>query len=399
MDESTDQFAAAVADKTAIVGIGQSEYRRYGEIMDRSEFELCCESIVAAADDAGIDVTEIDGFASYAYERQEPVVLQQALGLPALRFSNLVWGAGGGGCAGAVMNAALAVHAGICKYVVVYRSLCQGQFERYGQYRVRPWGGTWMAPYGLMSPAQMVALTFRRHMHERGTKAEHLGHVAVTFREHAQRNPRAVQYKKTLSLEQHANSRLIADPFRLYDCCLETDGACALIVTSRERARDAKSKPVRVLAAAQASGPGWGQGPMGALNMPMEDFASVNSKLLGRALFGMAGITPADLDCAQIYDAFTGIVIMALEDFGICKPGEGGEFVASGGLRWPDGPLPANTSGGLLSEAYLHGLNLVIEGVRQMRGESTAQVEDAETCLVTSGGANAHKSAVILARN
>jgi acetyl-CoA acetyltransferase len=244
----------------------------------------------------------------------------------------------------------------------------------------------------------MVALTFRRHMHERGTKAGHLGHVAVAFREHAQRNPRAVQRGKALTLEQHAASRLIADPFRLYDCCLETDGACALIVASRERARDAKKRAVRVLAAAQASGPGWGQGPMGSNNMPLEDYASVNSKLLGRALFGMAGIAPADLDVAQIYDAFTGIVLMALEDFGICKPGEAGDFAASGALRWPNGALPSNTSGGLLSEAYLHGLNLVLEGVRQMRGESTCQVEGAETCLVTSGGANAHKSALILAQ-
>jgi acetyl-CoA acetyltransferase len=391
-------MAERFADSTAIVGIGESAYAPYGRILDRSEFELCCEAITRAAGDAGIDVREIDGFCSYAYERQEPVVIQAALGIPELRFSNIVWGAGGGGCAGAVMNAALAVHAGICKYVVVYRSLCQGQFERYGQYRVRPWGGAWMAPFGLMSPAQMVALTFRRHMHERGTKAEHLGHVAVAFREHAQRNPRAVQRGKALTLEQHAASRLIADPFRLYDCCLETDGACALIVTSRERARDAKKRAVRVLAAAQASGPGWGQGPMGSNNMPLEDYASVNSKLLGRALFGMAGIAPADLDVAQIYDAFTGIVLMALEDFGICKPGEAGDFAASGALRWPNGALPSNTSGGLLSEAYLHGLNLVTEGVRQMRGESTCQVEGAETCLVTSGGANAHKSALILAQ-
>lgn len=390
-------FDAAVADRTAIVGIGETRYAARGGIVDRTEFELCCEAILRAADDAGIDADDIDGFCSFADERQEPVVLQQALGIPRLRFSNLVWGAGGGGCAGALMNAAIVVHAGICRHVVVYRSLCQGQFARFGRYRVRPSGGIWMAPFGLMSPAQMVALTFRRHMHERGSTAAQLGHVAIALREHAQRNPRAVQHGKPLTLQQHASARMIADPFRLYDCCLETDGACALIVTSRERARDTRRRPVRILAAAQASGPGWGQGPMGSHNMPLDDYASVNSKLLGRALFGMAGISPRDLDVAQIYDAFTGIVIMALEDFGICAPGEAGGFVESGGLRWPDGALPANTAGGLLSEAYLHGLNLVVEGVRQMRGESTCQVADAETCLVTSGGANAHKSALILA--
>ena len=220
------------------------------------------------------------------------------------------------------MNAALAVHAGICKYVVVYRSLCQGQYERYGHYRERPAGGQYMAPFGLMSPAQMVALTFRRHMHVYGSSANQLSHVAVAFREHALRNPRAVRFGQPLTLEQHRSARFIADPFRLYDCCLETDGACALIVTSPERARDGRARPVRILAAAQASGKGWGLGPMGSHNMPIDDYPSVNSKALARALFEMADLAPKDLDCAQIYDAFTGIVIMALEDFGICEPGD-----------------------------------------------------------------------------
>lgn len=387
---------AAFADKTAIVGLGASEFRRHGGITDRTEFQLCCETILAAAEDAGLDVREIDGFCSYAAERHEPVQVQAALGIPELRFSNIVWGAGGGGCSGAVMDAALAVHAGICRNVVVYRSLCQGQYERYGRYRARPQGGTWMEPFGLMTPGQMVALTFRRHMHEFGTPAEALGHVAVAFREHAQRNPRAVQHGKPMTLESHAQSRLIADPFRLLDCCLETDGAGAIIVTSRERARDLRQPPVRIAAAAQASGPGWGLGPTGSHNMPLADYASVNSKALGRALFDMAGMAPGDLDVAQIYDAFSGIVLMALEDFGICAPGEAGHFAMGGNLCWPHGKLPTNTSGGQLSEGYLQGFTLVLEGVRQIRGQSTAQVEDAKTCLVTSGGALAHKSALIL---
>lgn len=398
MSALPDNLRAAVADKTAIVGIGATDYSKHGGIMDRTEFALCCEAIRLAADDAGIDVKEIDGFSSYASERHEPVLIQAALGIPELRHSNMVWGAGGGGCSGAVMNAALAVHAGICKHVVVYRSLCQGQYERFGQFRARPLGGSYMAPYGLMTPAQMVALTFRRHMHLYGTPAEALGHVAVTFREHAQRNPAAIFYGKPLDLETHANARRIADPFRLYDCCLETDGAGALIVTSRDRARDMKQRPVRLLAAAQASGPGWGLGPTGSHNMPVDDYHTTNSRALGKALFAMAGITPADLDCAQIYDAFSGLLIMALEDFGICAPGEAARFIMEGNLSWGrKGKLPANTAGGLLSEAYLQGLNLVLEGVRQMRGTSTAQVDGAETCLVTSGGALAHKSALILA--
>ena len=388
---------AAFADRTAIAGIGESEYTKHGGITDRSEFAVCLEAIRKAADDAGIDVKAIDGFCSFSYERHEPVQVQVALGIPELRFSNIVWGGGGGGCSGAVMNAAMAVHAGLCRHVVVYRSVCQGQYERYGQYRQRPAGGSYMAPFGLMSPGQMVALTFRRHMFQYNTPAEVLGHVAVAFRAHAQRNPRAVLHGKPLTFEMHQNARMIADPFRLYDCCLETDGAGALIVTSQERARDLKSKPVRILAAAQASGPGWGLGPMGSNNMPFEDYASTNSKLLGRILFEMAGLKPTDLGCAQIYDAFTGLLVMALEDYGICKPGEAAGFIMAGNLAWPNGALPTNTAGGLLSEGYLQGLNLVLEGVRQMRGASTAQVKGAETCLVTSGGAQAHKSALILA--
>ncbi len=386
------------ADRTAIVGIGESRYGKRASILDISEFALLCQAIKAAADDAGMDIEDIDGFCSFGDERHEPVRVQQALGLPRLRFSNMVWGAGGGGCSGAVMNAALAVHAGICNSVVVYRSLCQGQYQRFGQYRPRPIGGSHMAPFGLLTPAQFVALTFRRHMHLYGTSTDALAEVAVAFRSHAQRNPRAVA-RSPLTYEDHQASRLIADPFRLFDCCLETDGACAIIVTSRERARNLRHVPTRILAAAQASNPGWGLGPSGSHNMAIDDYATVNSRELAKALFGMAGITPSDLDVAQIYDAFTGVVIMALEDFGICGRGEGGPFAQAGNLRWPHGALPSNTAGGLLSEAYLHGLNLVIEGVRQMRGDSTAQVDNAQTCLVTSGGAQAHKSALILARD
>lgn len=394
---ATDGVEAALVDKTAIAGIGATEFTKHGGIVDRTEFQVCCEAIRAAADDAGIDVKEIDGFCSFALERHEPVLIQAALGIPELRFANIVWGGGGGGCSAAVMNAALAVHAGLCKHVVVYRSLCQGQYERYGQYRARP-GGSFMAPYGLMSPGQMVALTFRRHMHLYDTPVEALGHVAVTFREHALRNPRALQYGKPLDMETWANARPVADPFRLYDCCLETDGAAAVIVTSRERARDLRQRPVRVIAAAQASGPGWGLGPMGSHNMPIDDYHTTNSRALSKVLFGMAGMSPADLDCVQIYDAFSGLLVMALEDYGICKPGEAAGFIMEGNLSWErKGKLPANTAGGLLSEGYLQGFNLVLEAVRQMRGTSTAQVEDAETCLVTSGGAQAHKSALILA--
>ncbi|MGE4167177.1 MAG: acetyl-CoA acetyltransferase [Xanthobacteraceae bacterium] len=397
MTSATSERVAAFADSCAIVGIGATEFAKRGGIPDKTEFHLCCEAIRLAADDAGLDIHEIDGFCSYGAERHEPVLLQVALGIPEIRFSNLVWGAGGGGCTAAVMDAALAVHAGICKHVVVYRSLCQGQYHRYGQFNAAAVGGSYMAPFGLMSPGQKTALTFRRHMHVYGTPAEALGHIAVTFRQHAQRNPAALMYGKPMTLDDYAKARMIADPFRLFDCCLETDGAAAIIVTSKERARDMRQKPVRILAAVQASGKGWGMGPMGSNNMPVETYHTTNAQPVAKHLFPMAGISPKDLDCAQIYDAFSGIVIMALEDYGVCAPGEAADFILKGNLRHDGGKLPTNTAGGLLSEGYLQGFNLIPEAVRQMRGTSLTQVADAETCLVTSGGGGGHKSAMIVA--
>lgn len=391
-------MTVAFPSDTAIVGLGESRYGRRGSITEVSEFQLLCEAIAAAAEDAGLDVGEIDGFCSFADERHEPVRIQQTLGIPQMRFSNLVWGAAGGGCSASVMNAALAVHAGICKTVVVYRSLCQGQYARFGQYRPRPIGGSYMTPFGLLTPAQYTALTFRRYMFEQGTTEQQLAAVPLTFRAHAQRNPRAIQFGKPLTKEEYFAARYIATPFRLYDCCLETDGACALIVTSLEKARDLRQKPARILAAAQASNKGWGLGPVASHNMALEDYGTTNSRALAEALFAMAGIGPEDVDVAQFYDAFSGLVLMALEDFGFVPRGGGGPFAAAGNLAWPNGMLPTNTAGGLLSEAYLHGLNLVSEGVRQIRGTSTAQVADAEISFVNSGGGAGHKSALILSR-
>ena len=387
-----------LASKTAIIGVGETAYGKRGQLGDRTELELCIEAIQRAADDAGLPTEEIDGFTSFGFERHEPVVIQAALGIPELRHSSIVWGGGGGGSTAAIMTAATAVAAGLCRNAVVYRSICQGQYERYGQFRNRPTFGSFISPFGLMSPAQMTALTTRRHMHLYGTSRDHLAEVAITFRQHAQRNPRAIMNGRPLDRETYFAARMIADPFHLFDCCLETDGACAVLISSAERAGDLRQPVVKLLACAQASGPGWSLGPMGTHNMPIDDYATINSKTVARLVFEQAGLTPADIDVAQLYDAFTGLIPMALEDYGFCQRGEGGPFIAAGNLSWPNGGLPSNTSGGLLSEAYLHGMNLVIEGVRQMRGTSTCQVEGAQTCLVTSGGGGGHKSAAILGR-
>jgi acetyl-CoA acetyltransferase len=381
--------------RPCIVGVGETEYAKRGGHNDKTELGLCIQAINAAAADAGISASEIEGFSSFGFERHEPAIVQAALAAPLMRHASIVWGGGGGGCSAAVMHAAMAVATGQCRYAVVYRSLCQGQYERYGQYRARPMWGSYVAPFGLMSPGMMVALTYRRFMLETGVNEQHLADVAMTARANAQVNPRAVMRDKPLTREAYFASRMVADPFRLFDCCLETDGACAVIVTTEELAEDLQRPAVPILAAAQASGPRWTLGPMGSHNMPIENYATINSQEVAKALYEQSGLTPADIDVAQIYDAFTGLVPMGLTDYGLCERGAVAGFIESGALK-QGGRLPVNTAGGLHSEAYLHGLNLVIEGVRQARGDSTMQVPNVRHSLVTSGGGTGHKSALIL---
>ena len=381
-------------DKVAIVGIGETEYYRWGK-SPKSELTLALEAVVKAVDDAGISMDEVDGFASYASERQDPITLANALGVKQLRYESLHWGGGGGGAPGGAMMAMMAVATGVAKYAVAYRSLAQGQFGRFGQARgpaVAGGAGAFTAPFGLLTPPQTFAMQARRHMYEYGTKSEHYGAISLASYKHAQNNPRAVMYGRPLTMEDHQNSRMIADPYHLYDCCQENDGACAIVVTSAENAKDLKSKPVYIMAASQGSGY---LEALGSHNK--RNYASSNFKAVADDLYERAGVTPKDIDVAQLYENFTGMVLMSIEDHGFCKRGEGGPFVEGGRIEI-GGELPVNTSGGNLAEAYIHGFELVIEGVRQMRGESCNQVEDAEICLVAGGPGVAPCSDLILRR-
>lgn len=381
-----------------IVGIGQSEYSRWGEMGQRTELDLTIEAVLSACSDSGLSSHLVDGYASFSDDRNEPALIMSALGGEQLRWSSIVWGGGGGGSCGALAHAAAAVESGAANYVAVYRGLCQGQYFRFGKFH--PWSpdAEFTAPYGLLSPVQMFALLVRRHMHLYGTTVEQMAEVALTCRANANRNPKAVMYGQTLDFETYINSRMIADPLRKYDCCLETDGAAALLVTTLERARDLNTRVVRILSASQGSSFGWGTGMLGGHNMPEDIYASGNARAMAKELFANASVEPNDIDVAQLYDAFTGTVLMSLEDYGFCGEGEGGQYVGEGHLRWPHGQLPANTAGGLLSEAYIHGFNLLIEGVRQMRGDSTSQVVDAQLCLVSGGESVTPTSGAILAR-
>jgi len=366
--------------------------------MDRSQFQITAQAISEALKDAGLTAKDVDGFASFSNDANEGPMMQVALGVPEMRWSSMVWGGGGGGSIAALSQACAAVESGQAEVVVVYRGLCQGQSRRFGRFGQGRTHGNFVHPFGLFAPPQMLAMIVQRFMHLYPITEDHLAEVALNARANANRNPNAVMHGREMSKEDYLASRWIAEPLRLFDCCLETDGACAVIVTTKERARDLPSQAVEVLSVAHGSSAAWGTGPLGSHNMPEENYASTNNRPIAKRLFADAGLTPSDIDVAQIYDHFSGMVLMALEDYGFCGAGESGEFVAEGNIR-PDGKLPLNTSGGQLSEAYVHGMNLLIEGVRQLRGQSTTQIPDAEVCLVTGGLGVSPTSGVILGRN
>jgi len=375
--------------KVAIVGVGETQYYKHGQSPD-PEFKLALKAILAACASAGISPHEIDGFASYSDDRNEAVRLATALGIPELRHSSMQWGGGGGGTAGAVAHAAAAIAGGLADCVVVFRALAQGQFVRYGQGGMAFGYGSaapviagemaFPVPHGAISPAQRFAMKVRRFMEEHGVEQDALRAIALASYHHAQTNPRALMRGRPLSEEQYDASRWIVEPFRLFDCCMENDGAAAMVVTSAERARDLRHTPAYIMAAAQGSD--YRQAAP-AHNAP--DYGTSNFNTLAPRLYQMAGIEPKDVDVAQVYENFTGGVMMSLVEHGFCAPDEVEDFMTFENLTWPNGTLPLNTSGGNLAECYMHGLELNIEAVRQVRGDSTCQVKDARIALVASG--------------
>lgn len=327
-------------------------------------------------------------------DRVDETALTSYLGLKNLRWiSETVHGGTGGNAV--VAHAAAAIVAGQATNVVCYRALNERSSARYGR------GETWMTeqasgwaafqmPWGLVTPAHQFALFARRHMVEYGTTPAQFGAVAVAMRRHACLNPAAMM-RTPISLEDHRNSRMIADPLRLFDCCIESDGACAVIVTAADSARSLRNPPVWIRGIAQGSGTkAWGI-------VFRDDLAVAESVLTARDVYSSAGIGPNEIDAVMIYDHFTPFVIFSLEAYGFCRRGEGGPFVEGGRIE-VDGELPVNTHGGNLSEAYIHGLTHVIEGVRQLRGTSTAQVNGAQVVLSCSSVAQL-SAAVILRKD
>lgn len=378
---------AAFRDRAAIAGIGRTEFSRDS---GRSELALACEAARAAVADAGLQLSDIDGVVRCDMDHVSPTALVGGLGLDANLSYVGELGCGGSAPSGMVGLAAQAVITGSARAVLVYRALNGRSESRFGA-AIAPRqvvGGQgsydeFFTPYGLLTAPQLFALLAQRHVVEYGTRPEEFGAVALTCRANANRTPHAQMHAKSLTMQDYLASRVIASPLRLFDCCLETDGAAAVVVTTTERARDLPQPPVLVRAVAQAAPAGISGGMMFPA-IAYDDALRLAPGRVAQQLWTRAGFGPEGIDVAQIYDCFTISVLLQLEDYGFCPRGEAGPFAASGALA-PDGSIPINTDGGNMSGGYIHGLNHVVEGVRQMRGSADVQIADARTCLVTSG--------------
>jgi acetyl-CoA acetyltransferase len=386
-------MARTIRGRVAVVGVGETTYYKHGQAPE-AEVTLALRAILAACADAGLDPREVDGFASYSNDRNDPSRLAAALGLPELRFSNMQWGGGGGGGSAAVGNAAAAIAAGYADCVVVFRALAQGQFQRFGAAppaSTVSGEGALTFPYGLISPAQRFAMRVMRYLHDYGIRQEAQRAIALASYHHAQQNPRAVMHGRPLTADGYDASRWIVEPFRLYDCCMENDGAAALVLVSAERARDLRHRPAWLLGVAQGS-----EYRNAARGHNAPTYASSSFTTVAPHLYEMAGVGPKDIHVVQSYENFTGGVLMSLVEHDFFAAEEANEFLTVENLIAPAGRLPLNTSGGNLAECYMHGLELQIEAVRQLRGQSPNQVPGAAVAMVISGPMVTPVSSMIL---
>ena len=370
---------------TAIAGIGATEFSKNS---GRSELKLAVEAARAALDDAGLTAADVDGMVTFSMDSNAEIAVARELGAGELTFFSLI-GYGGGAACATVHQAAMAVATGAASVVICYRALNERSGRRFGQVSVAAVQAAtssgidsgWHYPMGLATPAATVAMAARRYMHVFGATSADFGTVAVADRKHAATNPAAWFYQRPITLAEHQESRWICEPLRLLDCCQETDGAVAIVVTSLERARSLRNSPVVIRAAAQGSGPD--QYTM--TSYYRDDLSGLPEMgVVARQLWTQAALQPGDIRTAALYDHFTPYVLMQLEELGFCPRGEARDFISGGAIEL-GGRLPLNPHGGQLGEGYLHGMNGIAEGVRQVRGTSVNQVPGAGPVLVTAG--------------
>tara|TARA_R110002049_G_scaffold9363_1_gene47870 strand:+ start:6260 stop:7456 length:1197 start_codon:yes stop_codon:yes gene_type:complete len=388
-------------DKTAIVGVGATEYYVRGKSHPRTINDMIGEAILKACDDAGINVKEIDGFAYYAgatagyADKMDTASLMEMLGIPECTFTAALT-SGGGGMAGAAGLATAAIMNGDATHVVTVMALQQLK-QRLGTVFAASAPNpenSFLQPSGLVGPGHLMSVLARRHMHLYGTRREAFAEVVISERENALNRETAIR-RTPLTLEEYFASPMLADPLCRLDFCLETDGAVAFITTTSERAKDLKQKPVYIHASTHGGRREWGRA-FAWMGMPDPHFASSGHKPVADRLWNNAGLKAQDMDVALIYDHFSAMVIMQLEDYGFCEKGEGGAFVESGAIRYKGGSIPVNTHGGQLSEAYIIGATHMREAVEQLRGVAVNQVKGAELALVTGGPASIPVSGLVL---
>ncbi|MFZ8900899.1 MAG: lipid-transfer protein [Ilumatobacteraceae bacterium] len=382
---SVTRIGNQLGGKAAIVGIGATEFSKDS---GRSEMSLASEAVAAAIADSGLSPSDIDGMVTYSTDNNPDIEIARHVGIGSLRHFSRVHYGGGAAC-GTIVMAAMAVATGVADAVVCYRAFNERSGRRFGagvqdldaSATAERAQFSWTTPAGLLTPASWVAMVARRYMHLSGATSLDFGRVAVAGRRHAANNPAAWFHEQPITLEDHQNSRWIVDPLHLLDCCQETDGGQALVVTSVERARDLPNKPAVVLAGAQ----GAGDQQWTMTSFYRDDIAQLpEMKVVADELWTSSGLSPSDIQTAILYDHFTPYVLMQLEEFGFCARGDAKDFIADGALEI-GGRLPINTHGGQLGEAYLHGMNGIAEGVRQVRGTSLNQVDSVENVLVTAG--------------
>jgi 17-hydroxy-3-oxo-4-pregnene-20-carboxyl-CoA lyase len=374
-----------ISGAAAIAGIGATEFSKES---GRSELKLAVEAARAALDDAGLTPADVDGLVTFSMDSSAEIAVARELGAGELTFFSLI-GYGGGAACATVHQAAMAVATGAANVVLCYRALNERSGRRFGQVAVGAVQGAtssaldsgWHYPMGLATPAATVAMAARRYMHAYGATSADFGAVAVADRKHAATNPAAWFYERPITLADHQESRWICEPLRLLDCCQETDGAVAVLVTSVERARSRKNQPVVIRAAAQGSG----ANQYTMTSYYRDDLTGLPEMgVVGRQLWAQSGLGPGDIRTAVLYDHFTPYVLMQLEELGFCPRGEARHFVSDGAIEL-GGRLPVNPHGGQLGEGYLHGMNGIAEAVRQIRGSAVNQVPGDGPVLVTAG--------------
>jgi len=401
--------AWANQDKCAIVGVGATDYYVRGKSWPRTINDMAGEAILKACEDAGISIKDVDGFAYYSgagagyLDKFDTALLMETLGMPHVSFTATLT-SGGGGCVGAIGLATAGLVNEDCKYAVTVMALQQLPQHRlgvvFGASAPNP-QNSFLQPSGLVGPGHLMSMLARRHMHLYGTDPAAFGEIVMATRANTANRPKAIR-QAPLSKEEYEASPMLADPLRRLDFCLETDGAVAVITTTMDRARDCRQKPAVVHACAHGATREWGRA-FAWMGMPDPWFASSGHKFPADRVWAQSGLSAKDMDVALLYDHFSSMVLMQLEDYGFCEKGEGADYVLAGKVRYDpatgrgvNGGVPVNTHGGNLNEAYIIGMTHVVEAVEQVRGTAINQVRDCEFALASGGPAPLPVSSLIL---